>query len=373
MRLFLDGRWLSTPQQGVVTYLVGLVEAILAAKARGEAGDIELVVGVESDAVIPANLLAADLQFLVLGKRRKLWRQFVLPFVLAKHNIDIAHFQYVCPYIRLHARYVTSIHDVLFLSYPQMFNRKYRLTRGPTFWLAARLSDLVLALSDASFCDIRECLGFKGWLEIVPVGSDVSIRKSEMPLNNPAVVSRKFILTVGRVEPRKNYVRLASSYAATDLHAAGVNLVIVGWAAKEFVSEAEVFSRHPGVVWLQHVDDGELNWLYRNAAGFVFPSICEGYGIPLVEALQSGLACATSNTYPIEDIKNVCDARFDPYDEQQIAAALLKLMAAETEGKSTSPGRDGSVQAVLNQYSWDRACEKYLSLIRQLAEKMRGR
>jgi len=112
--------------------------------------------------------------------------------------------------------------------------------------------------------------------------------------------------------------------------------------------------------------------LYRNAIGFVFPSICEGYGIPLVEALQSGLPCATSNTYPIEAIKNVCDASFDPYDEQQIAAALLRLAVAGADKGFATPSVTEKVQAVLEQYSWRRACEKYLSLIAQLTETVRN-
>jgi glycosyltransferase involved in cell wall biosynthesis len=361
IKLFLDGRWLSQPHQGVSTYVIGLAEAVVAAKARGDADDIELYIGVENETVVPASLRQSDVHILPLGHHGRAWRQFLLPFVLARNGINIAHFTYVCPYIKLRMRYVTSIHDVLFLSYPDLFDRKYRLSRGPTFWLASRLSDLVLTISESSARDIRNCLHYRGSLALVYIGTEVSIRRGERPVSNAAVVPGKFLLTVGRVEKRKNYSRLCEAFVSSGLHERGFTMVVVGWPDASSLEECRKLASTPGVVWLKRVDDDELNWLYRHAQGFVFPSICEGYGIPLIEALLNNLPCATSTSYPLEDVKNVCAVQFNPYDVSQMAAALVTLC----ECKKVAP----NTEQIVRQYSWRRSCEKYLSLIRGLQKK----
>jgi len=366
MKLYLDGRWLSRPHHGVATYLLGLIEALANATSDSSADWLEVYVGVEYEAAIPPELCDANVRFLVTGRQNILWRLLGLPIFLKKHQIDVAHFQYFCPLLKLGMKYITTVHDVLFLSHPELFPASYRAFRLPLFWLAARLSDILLTISDASREDIRKYLHYNGPIEIMRLGIEAKLRSQKVGENPDSRLSpNKYLLTVGRVETRKNYPRLARAYAAAGLREHGIHLVIVGWCESFERTEAERFSSIPGVIWLQRVDDGQLNWLYQNASGFIFPSLCEGFGLPLAEALFAGLPCAASNTYPLSDVLAVCNIAFDPYQEGEMVAALHALAAR--------PPQHADVGTTLSEYDWDRSIQQYIGLLRVVGPRVAGR
>ena len=351
MRLFVDCRWFSQPRQGVHTYLVGLHEALLARQAAGRDRDIELVLGVERRDRVPASLTAAEI--VELGARGFAWRLLVLPFVLRRLRIDIAHFQYSVPLLTLGTRYAVTIHDVLFLSLPRFFSRGYRWKRLPFFAFAAHRAAAVLTVSAAARDDIARFLRVARRIDVVHNGFDTSQRNLTRPV--PGWGETPFLLTAGRLEPRKNYAGLARAFAASRAAADGVRLVIVGASAPSFDTVAAEIATQPGVRWLPRIDDAELNWLYANARGFVFPSFGEGFGIPVLEALRAGLPCAVSSAYPLPDVRAHC-LTFDPGDEAAMTAALDALM--------TAPAPTG-LDAVWRNYSWAAACDAYVGVLRR--------
>ena len=144
----------------------------------------------------------------------------------------------------------------------------------------------------------------------------------------------KFLLFVGSLESRKNLVGLIDAFMLTNLHQQGYNLVIAGGdgrGAAEIRSAAEAAE---GVHLLGFVTDGELRWLYENAAAFTYPSHLEGFGVPLVEAMSFGLPCLSSTTgAPPEIIQDLCPA-VDPSDLMSIVAGLNDVVAlAESSGE----------------------------------------
>lgn len=358
MKVFIDCRWYAQPGQGVVTYLAGLhrsAEAALLGLSENRVP--EFWYGVETMQGLDAQLLPSGVRALPLGRHGMLWRLFVLPFVLRRHGFDAAHFQYVCPLLKLGMRYVTTIHDVLFLQYPEFFSLRYRLPRQVLFMWSAKSSDLVLTVSEQSAQAIAALLRPSRAPVVVHNGAGV-VHDDIAPVPVAGLAPRGFLLTVGRVEPRKNYVHMAKAFALSDLANQGATLVVVGFCTGEFAQELAQFRDTPGVVWLDRVSDAELAWLYAQARGFVYPSVCEGFGIPVLEALRYRLPCAISNTFPLADVVASVPLTFNPHDKDAMAAALIRLWQHDYTHTDNS--------AVLSRYTWKRSAQVYLQALETL-------
>lgn len=356
MRLFVDCRWLAQHGQGVVTYIAQLHDAVLRMPEFTEL-DLTIVYGVPSLAEIDPSLLPQGVEVIETGHRSFLWRLLVMPFWLSRHAIDAAHFQYVTPLYRLRARYIVTIHDIIFVSHPQYFSRRHRWLRWPFYRYSTRTADLVLTVSEQSKRDIARFFGRQ----------DVVVIHNGFPPNNEAhaaiapagvMPETRYILTVGRVEPRKNYPRLVAGFENSGLAEQGYKLVIVGFCHEEFAGELQQIVGRQGIIFLDYVTDANLAWLYRNARAFIYPSICEGFGIPVLEAIDHGLPCAVSSTYPLEDVKQASAVTFDPLDERQIADACRTV--------ATATGNPASADTLRRVYDWKKSAAAYVRAIEKM-------
>jgi glycosyltransferase involved in cell wall biosynthesis len=357
MRLFVDGRWFSQAGQGVATYLTGLHEQIVAGRRAGRYADIDLVFGVETSSDLPASLHGPGVEVVEFGRAGFARRLTELPFRLRDLAIDVAHFQYSCPLLKLGIRHIVTIHDVLFLRLPDQFALAHRVPRRLFYGLAARSSDAVLTVSEQSAADIAVFLETDRPIDILYNGVETSLRTAA-PEPVPGLDARSFLLSVGRVEPRKNYRRLADAFRSSAARRAGMKLVIVGFCSREFRAEGDALAGDADIMWLDGASDGALNWLYAHARGFVFPSLGEGFGIPVLEALRAGLPCAVSDTYPLADVKRRCGT-FPPLDVAAMARAIDELPSA-----APPYGLD----ELWARYSWASIAEHYVGIVRRVAD-----
>jgi len=355
MRVFVDGRWFSQPGQGVATYLVGLLEELTSAQELGRHRDIELVIGVQSNAHLPPAL-GGRVETIELGNRSFAWRHLKLPTVLVHNRIEIAHFQYTVPFAKKNIRQIVTIHDLLFMSIPQYFTMSYRIPRRLLYSYAAHHADAVLTVSEQSAEEMQRHFHLKRPIDIVYNGVETSLR-NEAPVPVNGLQPSQFLLSVGRVEPRKNYRRLAEAFRNSRAQAAGLKLVIAGFCSDEFRSEGEALTGNPDIRWLNGASDGQLNWLFQNARAFLFPSIGEGFGIPVLEALNAGLPCAISNSYPLADVKDICTL-FDPLDTADMRRAIDAAIDA-------APPR--SIAHLTARYAWPAMADRYADILRRVA------
>jgi len=141
-----------------------------------------------------------------------------------------------------------------------------------------------------------------------------------------AGVGRSFLLTVGNVGERKNQRRCIQAFARSGLAARGVQYVICGGREPGYEAVAAL-AQTPGVRLLNYVSDQELNWLYAHAAGFVLPSLLEGFGSPVAEAIFRGLAPLVSRDSVLEEVAGSGGLSADPQDEAEMADAMVRLIA----------------------------------------------
>jgi glycosyltransferase involved in cell wall biosynthesis len=176
-----------------------------------------------------------------------------------------------------------------------------------------------------------------------------------------------YILFVATIEPRKNLMRLLEAYDRTsESFRKDVRLVLVGrkgWKSEEIVRAILAHRRADRVCWLQKVSDAELSALYRRALMFVYPSLYEGFGYPVAEALACGTPVIASRVASLPEIAGDAAVLVEPGDVEALSAAMESL--ADDGAKRRRLQRRGPEQ--VRQFSSQHAVEKILSLYKTLA------
>lgn len=260
--------------------------------------------------------------------------------------------------LRSDALRVVFIHDVMYQEHPEWFTSSERLYLAPLTWLA-RGADLILTSSRAERQRISR-LNPRLAQRVHDVGlglpKDFCLAVPS-PLR-PELRSKNFFLTVGRLTARKNVEALVFSLRQASLISKDFPLVIVG--APDGLSSG-LPATAEDVLWTGHVSDEDLKGLYNECAVFVFPSLDEGFGLPILEAACCGAPIALSRIPAFQEFGNV-GAFFDPTDPIDMARGVREaLNSAGNEHWSAAP------------FSWDTTVRKTRALISTaLAERSGG-
>jgi glycosyltransferase involved in cell wall biosynthesis len=239
-----------------------------------------------------------------------------------------------------------------FLAEPGAFTRHGRrfLRRGTA--LARRHARVVVVPSEATATECRAA-GFDGdRLRVVPWGHDPgAVTESDIEQARARHgLPDRYVLFVGTLEPRKNLPRLAAAWRRLDL-GADVPLVLVGpegWG--------EVGVTGPGVVPVGFVTGAERDALYAGASVVAYPSLREGFGLPVLEAMAQGAAVVTSIGTATEEVAGDAAILVDPLDEAAIAAGLERLLGdpAAAAGLGVLARRRAAT------FTWERCADGYL-------------
>ena len=223
-----------------------------------------------------------------------LWRLFFIKNELIQDKIDIFHGlsgEIPVGLKSTNIKTIVTIHDVIFLRYPKLY---FFIDRKIYFWkfrYAANNADVVIAISEQTKRDIIDFLKISpNKIIVIYQGCSAVFKKTatieEMNLvQEKYQLPQKFILNVGTIEERKNIFSVVKAIQNTD-----IKLVIVGKKTKyyqqisAFLVEKEMQNQ---VIFLENIPLNELSWLYQLATIFVYPSVFEGFGIPIIEALYS--------------------------------------------------------------------------------------
>ena len=245
------------------------------------------------------------------------------------------------------ASLVVTVHDLSYLVYPEFFTR-----RGISFFrraleLTHRDADLVLCSSEAT---CRHCLaeGFdKARLRVVPLGASAATASEEevARVRREHGLRDRYVLWVGTLEPRKNLPRLLEAFRGIDTDA---ELVLVG--PRGWKHELEL---PPRVRLLGFVAAADLAPLHAGAAAFAFPSLLEGFGMPVVDAMAQGTPVVTSRGTSTAEIAGEAGVIVDPLDVAAIRKGLARLL--EDEQLARRLGETGRVRAAT--YTWERTAE----------------
>ena len=298
-----------------------------------------------------------------------------------KHGIDLLHVQYRMPLLPWGACAVT-IHDTLFESHPQFFTPKFVRMARFTGKLAVRRAKLLFTVSNFSRKEIERLYGVDP-NEITITGNGVNLARFH-PIsadgsddwNGADAVRRQgvepggYLITVGRLEPRKNHLNLVRAYAL--MAVPRPPLLIVGqrdFEHDEAFAEVGKLGLQDEVRFLEHVEDAELPALVRHARVFVYPSFAEGFGMPVLEAMASGVAVVTSDTTALAEVAGGAALTADPNDPKAIAGAIEQLLFdGALRRRLSAQGLD-----VAARHRWDTSAKALLGGFRRFfaAQPMR--
>jgi glycosyltransferase involved in cell wall biosynthesis len=295
---------------------------------------------------------------------------FQLPKMQMKYSIDIMHTQYFIPIPSLSPA-IVSIHDILFETHPQYFGRRFKtFSRFLIRWSALRSCHVI---TGSQYCKAALIQRYRVQPERITVihnaadsirfypGSDGVGTVQECGLS-----SKRYILTVGRLEPRKNHHNLLNAYARLVSTCGDIpTLVIVGPHDpfyQHLYREVERLGLCDRVVFLSNIDDSQLPAIFRHAKLFVYPSWAEGFGIPVLEAMQSGVPVICSNTTAFPEVAGKAASLVDPADVQQISTAMAAILSnSDIQTKMTEAGLLRS-----SEFSWSMAAESVLGVYRAI-------
>lgn len=296
--------------------------------------------------------------------RRVLAEQTLLPAALRGDRLNLLHNLFNTGPAVSPVPQVTTIHDVVFKRYPETHGV---LAKGVELLvpLAARRSARIVTVSEASKADIIQFLGIASdRIDVTPNGPGLSEGVKGPP---PLEIRRRFevgdaplVLTVAPTRRHKNVDRLVEALARIP----DAVLVVAGYQTSgedDLVRYAERLGvanrlRRPG--W---VDDATLDGLYRAADCFAFPSLAEGFGLPVLEAMLRGAPVACSNTTSLPEIAGDAALFFDPLDVDAIADAVRQLLGDEK--LATRLRKAGRKRAA--GFSWDEAARLTLESYRK--------
>ena len=250
---------------------------------------------------------------------RRLWsRSQRLPIERVLGPVDVFHFSdWMYPPQRSGLR-TTTIHDLIPLHHPEWVNPRTTAIHVPKYWHAARTCDLIFANSRFTADDVEETLGYpRDRIAVAHPGIHERFRPdgSKRDLGGP------YVFIVATLEPRKNLHVLLAAFAQVRARRPELQLVIAGpegWGGR--------VPKGDGVRLLGYVDDEELPSLYRGAAAFAFPSVYEGFGIPVVEAMASGTPSVVSSHPSLDEASGDAALRADPESPEAFAAEIDRAL-----------------------------------------------
>lgn len=272
---------------------------------------------------------------------------------------------------------VISILDISYKHFPELFKNKDLLQLNLWGGYSVRRASKIITISKSSKDDIIKEYGIlEARIEVVYPGikqvSSIKYKVLSMEqLTEKYGIEKPFILFVGTLQPRKNIVRLVEAYSRMVSNKTRIDsnlqLVIVGrkgWKFEEILAAPSKFGVEDRVHFLENVTDDELPAFYDSAELFVLPSLYEGFGLPILEAMKYGCPVLTSNVSSLPKAGGDASIYFDPENVSDIAEKIEKVL-------SNKKLRDDMIKKgheQVKKFSWEKSAREVLEVLEEVAK-----
>jgi glycosyltransferase involved in cell wall biosynthesis len=305
-----------------------------------------------------------------IGKIPFFYHHWFIPHILKLYRLDLYHNPaYVIPFFYF-GKSVITIHDMAYYKNPawfpghQFFNT--RILTPFSIWKAKK----IIAVSESTKKDtIKYFKVKKVKIKVILEGIDdyCNIAVDENKIDDKLKFSSPYFLALGTLEPRKNLVRLIQSFDKFLQENPDSNFKLVlagkkGWKYEPIFEAIKALKLEDKVIWVGYVTLPEKIFLLRHAYCLVFPSLYEGFGLPILEAMNMGVSVVTSNVSSIPEIVIDNAVLIEPEDVESIKDGLNKIYRnQELRQKLIERGR-----GIARHFTWEKSAQKTLELFESL-------
>lgn len=262
---------------------------------------------------------------------------------------------------------IPFIHDLSFIDHPEWSQGRNAHIHQVMLPKTLKRSSAIVTISEFSAQRIRDIYNYKKPILVIGIPPKKYLAKLTQPKNNQ-IHTRKFFLFVGTIEPRKNIKTLIDAYDALPAQMQSEYKLVLagkpGWDA-DTLHRLKTGS-NKNIIYLDYVSEAERNWLYANSAATILPSHYEGFGMTILEALDSGSPTITSDIPPHREILGDKGAFFDCQD----TIALTNLLNDFTKLSYRDEAYSKQCK-VLKNYSWQETASKIHEFICSIVSKTR--
>jgi glycosyltransferase involved in cell wall biosynthesis len=357
-KIFVDCHVFDGPFQGSTSYLRGLYFQLIKQRnitfflASNDPNHLEMIFGRHENVV-----------YLKYQCKNKFSRLLIdIPFLISKYKIDFAHFQYIVSPIK-RCKYIVTIHDVMFLDFPQYFPKNYKIKNKFLFQWSAKKSEIVLTVSNYSKNRIEHHFNLKkifvthNAVDAVFLESFPKVAAQEYIQYHFGITN--FFLFVSRFEPRKNHITLLKVFIENKYYL-DRELVFIGNDA----IECKDFDRYYNTLAdeirskikiLKKVNFNDLVQFTRAADLSIYPSIAEGFGIPPLESVAVKTPTICSNTTAMSDFNFIREFLFRPLDEKEMNEKIQQALVHSNW--------EHNKLEMLKKYNWENSAKEFLKAI----------
>lgn len=265
-----------------------------------------------------------------------------------------------------HSIQTITIHDLIFLKYPEKYSFAWKMYWTNFLQASIRKSDYIVTVSQNTKVDLIDFYSINPeQIRVIPGGINLSKfsptrRESDTAIYGRYELPQRYLLFLGHFFARKNLSRLLEAYAPIARENNAPPLVLAGpntEGAGEIQSKVAELSIEDYVFIPGYIAQSDLSSLYRNAEALVYPSLEEGFGFPVLEALACGCPVICSDISTLREIGGDHASYFDPFSVEAIRESILKLLDGTHE--RTRPSR-------IEQYSWSNVGRMYMDFFREI-------
>lgn len=322
------------------------------------------------------NFFPANWRVININLPTPLWHFFVLVDLFRrKADILFCPCAYFLSALNFFIPQTIAIHDLTTFLPAVRKTHKIRIRIIEKFFLGRSLkrSKKIIAVSENTKNDLIKLFGISpDKITVIheahrpsfrPIEKKEETRKALEKYNLP----QNFILFVGTIEPRKNIVRLIEAYkeAVADERFKDYKLVVAGkkgWYCEEIFKKVEELGLKNDVIFTGYLADADVPYFYNAAECFIYPSLYEGFGLPILEAMACGCPVITSNTSSLPEVAGDAAILIDPYNSKEISGALRQVLS---DGLLRNKMReDGLKQS--KKFSWTKAVRELLAVFNKL-------
>ncbi|KPJ68683.1 hypothetical protein AMJ44_05725 [candidate division WOR-1 bacterium DG_54_3] len=368
MLIGYDGRFITEKPTGNGIYAARLIEALSAIDKHNQYR--VYLAGSNSKATSTFN---ENVKIRIMPRiHRYSWVRvpILFPWELQRRAVDIFHAHYTVPaWIKI--KVVLTLHDFFWIVNPQQFVSLKRIPITYTVKRAVNSADKILV--GTSFIQHETMTFFnipEERFEIIPYGVDSRFfeRPSEdqqTRVRHKYGIDGPYILSVGDMHPRKNLTRLLEAFLLLPHHD-DLKLVIVGkpvWKTKALFDRIKKERLEERVIITGYVSDEDMKPLYQSAEVFCYPSLYEGFGFPIIEAMASGVPVAASETSSCPEVGGNAALYFDPTRVEDIADTLHRTLSdSELRIKHINAGSKWA-----HRFTWEKTAKRTIEIYRSLA------